>query len=361
MSQTSPPSGQNTAPKTSPKAHRVYSGPDFAGDNSPITLDEWEFKLKCAFMANDITSDMQQVYIAQGATSNSAATFLRVEMNKASDNMPYKTFKQLIDALTKRFKTGNEELDATLKLMEIQMQSNESVADYCARFLDVAEKSELDDKTQCRVFVKGLRKDLGYLRRELLPTMRKDNVTELLNQAQLLANQTKPFKPNHNSDDSGPNPKKHKFDKFKGGRGGRGPGGRFGGRFGGGRHGLNGRGGRANGRGRGRGGRGNGQQGGFRPLNEVLCFKCGQYGHYADKCDGGNGQNNKRKLAALEHELAALRTEKQYNEMYMAAMNVPTLAQASGNVGLVPQAMPQPHTAFRPPAPPAGHAAHNRT
>jgi hypothetical protein len=33
--------------------------------------------------------------------------------------------------------------------------------------------------------------------------------------------------------------------------------------------------------------------------------------------------------------------------MYMAAMNVPTLHQASQNAGAFPQQAPQPHTAFR--------------
>ncbi len=351
-------------PVPSTKVNKIYNGPEFAGDNSPITLEEWEFKLTNAFNANNVTDDMQKVFVGQGATTGTASTFLRLEVNKAVDKKPYKTFEELILALTNRFNRGDEELDATLKLMELAMLANESVPEYITRFQAVAEKSELDDKTQCRVFVKGLRKDLAWLRRELLPTMRKNNLTDLVNQAQLLANQSKPFRGTDAANESADG-KKRKFDKFKGGhQGGRqgrfgpgGRGGRYGGRFGGrnpgGRHPpYQPRGGRGNPRGGRYGGRGRGR---FN-MDEVLCYKCGEYGHFADRCTLGN----KRKVAALEMELAHLRTERQYNELYMAAMNVPTLNHAANAPGIMPAGPPQPPTWQRPASHHAGPSSSQR-
>lgn len=341
---------QGTSP---PKINKIYNGPEFAGDNSPITLEEWEFKLLNAFNANNITDDMQQVFVGQGATTGTAAQYLRGEVNKAADKKPYKTFTALVDALTKRFNKGDRELDATLKLMEINMSQTETIPEYISRFQTVADKSELDEKTQCRVFVKGLRKDLAWLRRELLPTMAQNNISALVNQAQLLASQSKPFRTGNNQEDNDSgNGKKRKYDKFKPKRtnlqngqhsrgdrpvGGRHGGGRFGGRFSGGRHPPRG----------GRGGRHGGRHGGGRGrfnINDVQCYKCGDYGHFADKCT----MHTKQRVAALEAELTQLKTEKQYNELYMAAMNVPTLAHAAHAPGMMAPAPPQPSTWPRP-------------
>lgn len=346
MSTTSTPSGTLLS---APKINKIYNGPEFAGDNSPITLEVWEFKLINAFNANGIADDMQQVFVGQGATTGPAANFLRAEVNKCVDKKPYKTFAELVAALTKRFNKGDEELDATLKLMELSMQPHETIPEYISRFQTVADKSELDDKTQCRVFVKGLRKDLAWLRRDLLDTMRKNNITTLLNQAQLLANQSKPFRSSNQGAENENENKKRKWNRAQNGYGrGRGRG-RFANRnndgsgfnprnyprYNGGRNQFQGRGGRG---GRGRG-RGRAQAGRGFDLSNVRCYKCGQYGHFADKC--GNG--NTKKLAALEMEISQLKTEKQFNEMYMAAMNVPTLAHAANTPG-VPQQSGWPRT-----------------
>ncbi len=117
------------SPRSDTKSSKVYSGPDFAGDKSKISLEEWEFKLQNAFLAQGINDDLKQVCYAQSATTGAAATFLRLKMKSAPDGKPYKTFKDLITALNERFHKGDEELDASLRLVEIEQHSNESVAD----------------------------------------------------------------------------------------------------------------------------------------------------------------------------------------------------------------------------------------
>jgi hypothetical protein len=348
-----------------PKSSKVYSGPDFAGDKSKITLEEWEFKLQNAFLAQGLTNPIKQVCSAQAATTGAAATFLRLQMKAAPDKQPYKTFPELVQALHDRFHKGDEELDATLRLVEIQQNTNESVADYAARFQGVSEKADLDPKTQCRLFIKGLHKNLNYLRRELLETMKQDNLSKLIDKAQLLANQTKAFQAgNHSMGEplgAGLNRQgggRRNGGGGRGGRGGRGGGGRtnsdFHGRGNGDyQGGRGGRGGRGNGGNGGRGrGRGNGN--GFkRPLSDMKCFSCGEYGHISPNCPS---PNNKR-LAVLEHEITSLKTERRYNDLYMAAMNVPTLSQASTPV---PQLATQPQTGWRLPNPGQPQSSHGR-